>query len=248
MNATYAQTPAAEMTISGPAASAPSDELDILKRLLPLGGARILELGCGKAEKTRAIARDGQIASILALEVDLIQHDKNLQIRDLPIVTFRLGGAEAIPAPDASFDIVLMFKSLHHVPVAQMDQAVAELKRVLKPGGLAYLSEPVYAGDFNQIVRLFHDEKLVREAAFAAVVRAVQTGTFELVQQEFFDTASHFDSFGQSEEQVLQVTHTQHHLAADLHAQIRDAFMAHMTADGAHFRSPIRVDLLRKPA
>ena len=57
---------------------------------------------------------------------------------------------------------------------------MAEIHRVLKPDGLAYISEPVFAGEFNEIIRLFHDELAVREAAFAAVGRAVATGRFEL--------------------------------------------------------------------
>ena len=42
------------------------------------------------------------------------------------------------------------------------------------------LSEPVYAGEFNAILRLFHDEQQVREAAFAAVCRAVERNVLTL--------------------------------------------------------------------
>ena len=246
MSTRLAQKTSLEMKISDPSAVMLCDELVILKDLLPLSAAHVIELGCGNAEKTRILVRDGQVASILALEVDTIQHEKNLHIRDLPTVSFSLGGAEAIPAPDASCDIILMFKSLHHVPLDKMDQAMMELNRVLRPGGVAYLSEPVYAGEFNQILHLFHDEKRVREAAFAAIQRAVQEGAFELVVQRFFNTPAHFDSFAQFEEQILQVTHTQHQIAADLHERIRNAFMRHKTVEGVNFHNPIRVDLLRK--
>lgn len=246
MSTTLAQKISPEMSISDPSADRVCDEYEIVKSLLPLSSARVLELGCGKAEKTRAIAQGGQVASITALEVDEIQHAKNLQIGDLPNVSFRLGGAEAIPAADASFDIVLMFKSLHHVPMDKMNQALAEIHRVLKPGGLAYLSEPVYAGEFNDILRLFHDEKTVREVAFAAIQRAVHDGALELVGQTFFSTPGHFDDFEQFEEQILKVTHTQHHLSPALYAEVRDAFMRRMTPQGFNFGQPIRVDLLRK--
>jgi len=234
------------MKISDPTANTLCDEQDILESTLPLQGANVLELGCGKAEKTRAIAQKKKVTSITALEVDEIQHAKNMQIRDLPNVSFALGGAEAIPAPDERFDIVLMFKSLHHVPVEMMDQALKEIWRVLKPGGLAYISEPVYAGDFNEILRMFHDERTVRELAFAAVQRAVRGGLFELVTQNFFNTPGHFDNFEQFEERILKVTHTQHQLTPELYAAVRARFMAHMTPQGADFHNPIRVDILRK--
>lgn len=233
------------MKISAPLANTLCDERNIYEAVLPLAGAHVLELGCGKADKTRAISQMG-IASMTALEVDRTQHAKNLQITDLPKVSFCLGGAEAIPAQDEQFDIVFMFKSLHHVPLDMMDRAMAEIRRVLKPGGLAYLSEPVYAGDFNDILRMFHDEKTVREAAFAAIVRAVQSGIFDLVEQKFFNTPGHFDSFEQFEERILKATHSDHRLAPMLYQAVKGKFMRRMTAQGADFINPVRVDLLRK--
>lgn len=235
------------MNISNPNANLVCDERDIYEQLLPLQGANILELGCGKADKTRAISQGGKVNSITALEVDEIQHAANLRNSDLANVTFRLGGAEAIPADDESFDIVLMFKSLHHVPVDQMDKAMAEISRVLRPGGLAYISEPVFAGEFNEILRLFHDEKAVREAAFSAVERAVAAGRFELADERFFSTPGHYDTFEQFEDRILNVTHSDHRLSPDLYQRVREQFMRHMTPQGADFLNPLRVDLLRKP-
>lgn len=235
------------MKIADPGITPIREEREIFDSVLPLQGAHILELGCGKAEKTRSIAQGGKVASIMALEVDRLQHAKNLQISDLANVTFSLGGAEAIPAADNSFDIVIMFKSLHHVPMEVMDKALAEIHRVLKPGGVAYLSEPVYAGDFNEVLRIFHDEKIVREAAFAAIRRAVENGVLQLVEQKFFNTRNHFDSFAQFDERIIKVTHTEHHLSAELYEAVREKFMRNMTAQGADFLTPMRVDLLRKP-
>lgn len=235
------------MIISNPHADLVCDERDIYEQLLPLQGADILELGCGRAEKTRAICQSGKPRKITALEVDEIQHAANLHDNDLADVIFLLGGAEAIPAANETFDIVLMFKSLHHVPVERMDHAMAEIFRVLKPGGLAYISEPVFAGEFNEILRLFHDEKAVREAAFSAVERAVSAGKFELASEKFFSTPSRYETFEHFEERILKVTHTEHRLSPDLYRRVRERFMRHMTPQGADFEMPLRVDLLRKP-
>lgn len=235
-----------EMRIAGSGDDALCNEYEVIAGELPLAGARVLELGCGKAEKTRSIAERSQVAQIVAMEVDAIQHARNLEITDLPNVRFAHGAAEAIPEADASFDIVLMFKSLHHVPMASMAQALGEIRRVLKPGGLAWISEPVYAGEFNDILRLFHDEREVRTAAFAAVRQAVADGGFVLVGQRFFSTPGHFDSFAQFEERIIKVTHSDHRLSPELLAQVREKFSAHLTPQGADFRNPLRVDLLRK--
>lgn len=235
------------MKIADPDNSPVLDEFEALFAELPLLNAKVLELGCGKAEKTRKIAASGKVAAIVAMEVDEIQHGKNLQNDNLPNVTFRRGAAEAIPADGASFDIIMMFKSLHHVPTDKMDAAFSEIHRVLKPGGLAWISEPVYAGAFNEVIRLFHDEKQVREAAFAATQRAVADGRFQLVRQRFFSVASHYRDFEQFEDQVIRVTHTNHRLAPELHATVRQQFDAYLTPSGAHFHNPLRIDILRRP-
>ncbi len=236
------------MVIQDPSADTLVPEHEIYAQLLPLQGARIIELGCGPAKHTRHIAETHAPESILACEVDQRQLEKNLAITDLPSVRFVDAGAEAIPADDGSADIVMMFKSLHHVPVDSMGAAMQEIARVLRPGGLAYISEPVYAGAFNEVLKLFHDEGAVRRAAFEAVRAAVADQTLELVEQRFFNTPNHFDDFAAFEQRILKATHTEHHLSPELYETVRQRFEEHMTPDGAQFVMPIRVDLLRRAA
>jgi SAM-dependent methyltransferase len=223
-------------------------EPQLFERLLDLDGKDILELGCGTAQLTRLIAETGTGRRITALEVDRIQHDKNLAVEDLPNVHFDLAGAEAIPLADASIDVVFMFKSLHHVPMETMAQAMGEVARVLRPGGLAYISEPVYAGEFNDILKLFNDEKVVREAAFAAVHSAVDKGLFELQEQVFFRSPVQFADFAEFEQRIIGVTHSEFKLSPETYGEVKARFALHQTAEGADFAQPIRVDLLRKPA
>lgn len=236
------------MKIADPTQDTLLNEVKLMLAELPFDGASVLELGCGRADKTRTLAETGRPKEIVALEVDDIQHQRNLQIVDLPTVHFRHGGAEAIPAADESFDLVLMFKSLHHVPVQYMDAALSEIARVLKPGGLAWISEPVFAGELNEVFRLFHNEEIVREAAFAAICKAVDDGRLGLEKQLFFNTRSFFESFDQFDQRMIQVTHTSHRLAPELYRQVKEKFESYLTPEGATFLNPQRVDLLRKPA
>jgi len=219
-------------------------ESEIWNALLKLDNADILELGCGAAELTRQVATSGVDCRVTAMEVDDIQHAKNLQITNLPNVRFVAGGAEAIPVDDGSFDIVLMFKSLHHVPPDDMDAAMNEIRRVLKPAGRAYISEPIFAGDFNEILRQFHDEEQVRKAAFAALEHAVEDGHFTLVDEVFFLSPMHFIDFAEFVEKVIGVSHSQHQLLAAVYESVRHDFNMAMTDDGAHFLMPMRVDVL----
>ncbi|MGE0621086.1 MAG: class I SAM-dependent methyltransferase [Pseudomonadales bacterium] len=236
---------ALSMSLAGPADQPVLDELALLAELVDLDGARVLELGCGAAQKTFEIVRASGVAEVVAAEVDAIQHEKNLAADAPANVRFARFGAEAIHAADASFDLVLMFKSLHHVPLAAMDTALAEIRRVLKPGGVAWISEPVFAGAFNEVMRIFHDEEQVRARAFEAVRRAVEQGLFELVDERFFLTPIRFDSLDQFERRMLGVTHTEHRLDAATLARVRETFLS-CERDGAfRFEVPNRVDVLR---
>jgi ubiquinone/menaquinone biosynthesis C-methylase UbiE len=223
------------------------DERDVYEKLLPLQGARIVELGCGAAEKTREIARRHPDADIVALEVDEVQHHANLASEASPNVRFALGGAEAIPFANASFDVVMMFKSLHHVPGELLDRALAEIARVLKRGGLAYISEPIFAGPYNDIIRIFHDEEQVRAGAFAAINRAVESGLVERVSQTFFRAPLQLAGFAAFEHRVINVTHTEHRLSAETKAHVRQQFEQHLVDGVARFDVPMRIDLLRRP-
>ena len=221
-------------------------EPEIYNRLLSLDNKHILELGCGSAQITRDIATSGTKRKVTAFEVDEIAYEKNLQIKDLPNVTFGLAGAQEIPLQDESVEVVFMFKSLHHVPLQLMNVSMHEIRRVLKPGGLAYISEPVFAGDFNEILRLFHDEQKVREAAFNTVKKAVDDGLFRLVEEIFFNSPMKFENFAEFESNIIKATHSNHVLDEKLYNLVKQRFEQHIGNDGANFLMPIRVDLLQK--
>jgi len=240
-------TTVAAMRLSDPSGGPAQAEGALLAELLALDGARVIELGCGKAEQTLRLARLFPSAQFIAFEVDAIQHALNLASEHPANVQFRDGGAEDIALDDASVDVVLMFKSLHHVPTARLDAALAEIRRILKPGGLAYISEPVFAGALNEINRIFHDEERVRLAAFAALQRAVDNGVLELVTERFIRIERAFSDFADFERKVLNVTYNDNNLTPAQYDEVRTRFAAHMTPGGARFDVPLRIDLLRRP-
>lgn len=221
-------------------------EPQVFEAMLDLDEKHILELGCGRADLTRLIANTGNGRQIVATEVDEIQHSLNLAIDDLPNVKFELAGAQSIPQADESFDRVLMFKSLHHVPMEQIDSALLEIKRVMKPGGLLYISEPLFQGEFNEVLALFHNEESIREQAFKAVNRAVESDILSLKQQQFFNAPVNIAEFSIFEKSIIGATHTEHKLDADLLARVRSKFETIVAINKGMFKMPMRVDLLQK--
>ncbi len=225
-----------------------NDELDLLHRLVNLDHhPKIIELGCGAADLARKLLARFPASEVTGLEVDERQHAKNL-LSPAPGLQCIQAGAQSIPFPAEVFDLALMLKSLHHVPLPLMGQALSEAHRVLKPGGLLYVSEPVFAGPLNEVMRLFHDEELVRAAALRAVRQAVATGDWEQVSETHFSVPVVYRDFAEFEARMMGVTYLNHQWDTATLRQVRDRFAPHMTPDGAHFERPMRVNLLRRTA
>ncbi len=140
-----------------------------------------------------------------------------------------------------------MFRSLHHVPLPRLDDAVGELLRVLKPGGYAYISEPVFAGEWNELIRIFNDEEFVRKAAFAAVCRAVDKGMFELAHEIFFLVPVKYKDFGEFAGKHFEVTHSERNVSDAQSRAVERLFNTHLGPDGVKLAQQVRIDLLRKP-
>ncbi len=233
------------MHVEQDAPSRVDDELSVLADLVPLAGQQIVELGCGAARLARTLLVRYPGSRVTGLEVDRRQHAANVAAPQAGL-RFVVGGAEAIPFPDASFDLALMQKSLHHVPQDLQMQALAEAARVLRPGGHLYVSEPVYAGPLNDVVRLFNDEGRVRAAAQAAIDAALRTGTWVQQAERRFELPVHFADFADFEQRMMRPTYADHRIDDAKRAAVRAAFAPHQRPEGAHFNRPMHARLLRR--
>lgn len=229
-----------------PATELVTDELDLLGQLVPLHAQRIIELGCGDARLARRLLAAHPACSVTGLEVDERQHAKNLAAPAVPGLGFVAGGAQAIPLPEASFDLALMLKSLHHVPLAQLDAALAETHRVLRPGGWLYVSEPVFDGALNEIIRLFNDERQVRREAYLALQRALAAGGWRQVAERHFVMPVRYAGFDDFERRMTGVTFADRRWSGAMRELVRERFEALQPAAGEPFLRPMRVNLLQK--
>ena len=117
--------------------------LDRLRRYVPdfqVVGARMLDVGCGDAGVPIAFAEAGAEAvgvepferSVERGKVRAEEHGVRLELQQ--------AFAESLPFPDASFDLVVLDNVLEHVQ--DRDRTLAEIRRVLRPGGVLYLVTP----------------------------------------------------------------------------------------------------------
>jgi SAM-dependent methyltransferase len=101
---------------------------------LTLDGAAILEVGSGHGGGAAWLARRPGVAEVQGVDLSGATVARARALHpDVPGLGFRRGDAEALPFPDASFDLVVNIESSHCY--GRMDRFVAEVARVLRPGG-----------------------------------------------------------------------------------------------------------------
>jgi SAM-dependent methyltransferase len=111
--------------------AAPAAKLVKFARIAP--GLSVLDVACGTGVVAVTAARLGAQAHGLDLSPALIERARqNAAITGLDIA-FIEGDAEALPYPDASFDVVL--SQFGHIFAPRPEVAMGEMLRVLKPGG-----------------------------------------------------------------------------------------------------------------
>lgn len=101
----------------------------MIERLRRLSGGRALDVGCGEGRFCRILKREGFDAVGLDPTIELLDAAR---ARD-PDGAYVEGRAEALDFADASFDLVVSCLSL--IDIEHADRAIAEMARVLKPGG-----------------------------------------------------------------------------------------------------------------
>lgn len=211
---------------------------------LNLNDKKILELGCGDATMTRKIAENGFGRDIIAYEVDEIQHKKNLKLK-IPNIKFKLCGAEDIKLKDDSVDFIFMFKSFHHIPKELMPKALKEIKRVLKPNGMAYISEPLFMGEQNELVSIFHDEKEVRKDAFEAIKKFVEDEEIKLFKEFFFQTPIIYKNFEDFEKRQMNTSYNDHEISDKVKEKVKKRY-EELGGKELSLLKPFRVDVLQK--
>ena len=101
---------------------------------LPLSsGVSLLDVGCGSGVFCSLAVKTGATVTGFDATAELIALAK---VR-VPDAIFFVGDMETLPFPDASFDVVTGFNSFQYA--ASVPNALAEARRVLKPGGLLLL-------------------------------------------------------------------------------------------------------------
>ena len=110
-----------------------------IARFGSLHGKSVLDYGCGHGMASVVLARYGASVTAFDLSPGYVQEAAERAVANGVTVRFVVADGEALPFPDESFDCIWGNAVLHHLDLAK---AGAELKRLLKPGGVAVFCEP----------------------------------------------------------------------------------------------------------
>jgi ubiquinone/menaquinone biosynthesis C-methylase UbiE len=106
-------------------------------------GDSVLDVGCGTGEvallaKTRT--KEGKVYGIDPAP-EMIAVARNKAAHKKLDIDFRVGVIESLPFPDSSIDVVTSSLMMHHLPDDLKSRGLAEIYRVLKPGGRLLIAD-----------------------------------------------------------------------------------------------------------
>ena len=166
--------------------------LDYLKSVYEFKGKSVVDVGAGDGVYSRQLDQAGALVSAVEIDPDKVSRAKvNLP----PRVSVMLGKAEELPLNDQSQDLICFFFSLHHVPADRQDDALVEVRRVLKPKGRLHVVEPFPYGSMFDVVRMVEDETVVRTNSQALLNRLGTQDGFNLVAKKEYILTREFPTF-----------------------------------------------------
>lgn len=214
--------------------------LDTLGRI---AGLEIADIGCGEGHNARALAAAGAQVTGFDPFIETTGWVSEGTGR------YRLvrASADALPLKDEAVDVALFVFSLHHVPQPNLEAALSEARRVLKPYGRLLIAEPLATGPSHYVGSPFHDETAVRAAAAAAIGAHAAPLFGEHRRLAYTERRTYTDFEGYAERMIRNRRFNGYTEEAVLAPEVRRRFDEMFASTNGAFDQPVHIDLLSEP-
>lgn len=185
------------------ATSAAVTHRDLVQRFVDAvpadGGAVILDVACGPGIIAAALApRAREVVAFDLTPEMLTKARERCAEAGLNNVTFREGSATDLPFPGASFDTVVTRLSIHHFLVPQ--QPMAEMARVLKPGGTLVLADVVSSEQpeesaVHNAIEILRDPSHVRMLPASELTALIEGAGLAIERHDTWDEQREFEEW-----------------------------------------------------
>ena len=114
---------------------------------LPEGdGKRFLDIGCNWGRWSIAATKKGYVVAGIDPNILAIPAARRVAQQFGLNIDYQIAGGEAIPFSDATFDVVFSYGVFQHLTKERVKNTLVEIRRVLKPGGIAMVQMPNWLG------------------------------------------------------------------------------------------------------
>lgn len=213
--------------------------------LAPAPGLRWIDVGCGNGALTELLTERCAPIDILGVDPSEPQLSFARSRHTAGIARFEQGDAMALPCDDQSFDAAVMALVIFFVP--EPARGVAEMKRVVKPGGTiaAYVWDILASGGFpmgvmQEELRAMGRKPILPPSADASRIDALQAlwneaGLIDIRTREITvaRTFEDFDDLWDSVQVAASMAQAMRDMSPGESAQLRDRLRARFTTDGS---------------
>ena len=155
---------------------------DLLLQAAVQPGARVLDIGCGTGTLVTMLKLQHPNVEVVGLDPDpkALDRARHKAAHAGATVDFVCGFADSIPSADASFDRVLSSFMLHHLTLDEKRAALADVARVLKPGGTLHIVDFVSAHERSRgvIARMLHADDHLSDSGEGRTVALLEGAGF----------------------------------------------------------------------
>jgi len=198
------------------------DRETIIMERLQIDRARLLDIGCGEGWLTQLVAARSE--SVIGIDPSTTALARANAENTATNATYLLASAENLPLERSCADIVVFYNSLHHVAAAVQSRAIEETARVLVPGGILCIVEPVASGAAYELFKPAEDESAVYASTQKLIQAVANDIEFRQLQEQLFLDSYTYSDFEQFIDNLLVVDERRAEVLAERKDMLRAGY------------------------